>query len=61
MARKVTKKTVSKGERLGWLSINDVKSVTLSSIVVTGKRVSATRRNGLTTESQQSQVSFLIP
>lgn len=61
MARKVVKKTVSKGERLGWSTIDKMKSVTLSSIVVTGKRVSVARRNGLTTESQQSPVSFLIP
>jgi hypothetical protein len=61
MARKVVKKTVSKGERLGWTPLDKVKPVTLSSIAVTGRRVSATRRSRLVTESQQNQVTFLIP
>jgi hypothetical protein len=61
MARKVVKKAVSKGERLGWTPLDKVKSITLSSIAVTGQRVSAARRNRLLTESQQGQVSFLIP
>jgi hypothetical protein len=61
MARKVVKKTVSKGERLGWTPLDKVKPVTLSSIVVAGRCVSAARRNRLSTEPQQGQVSFLIP
>jgi hypothetical protein len=61
MEGKLVKKAVSKGERLGWMPLDKVKSVTLSSIVVKGRRASVARRYSLVTELQQSQVSFLIP
>jgi hypothetical protein len=57
----VVKKAVSKGERLGWTPLDKVKSVTLSSMVVTGRRVSVPSSNRLSTESHQRQVPFLIP
>jgi hypothetical protein len=61
MARKAVKKVVSKGERLGWTPLNKFKSVTLSSIVVKGRRVSTVRRQNLVSEPKQYLSSFLIP
>jgi hypothetical protein len=61
MARKALKKTISKGERLGWTPLDQVQSVSLVSVIVKGKRVNG--RPSVTTASQTllNQAPFLIP
>jgi len=61
MAPKVLKQTRSKGERLGWTSLEKVESVALSAIVVKGCRVAAERHrdNGLVQHSLTG--TFIIP
>ncbi|MBB3057813.1 hypothetical protein [Mucilaginibacter gotjawali] len=61
MARKVIKKIVSKGERLGWTPLDQVQSVTLTSVIVKGKRVNPRRRVRASVQASQNQTSFLIP
>ncbi|MDR3693054.1 hypothetical protein [Mucilaginibacter sp.] len=61
MARKVVKKTISKGERLGWTPLDQVQSVTLASVIVKGKRVNARRRVRAAVQVSQNQAFFLIP
>jgi hypothetical protein len=61
MARKVTKPTKSKGERLGWTPIEKVKSVTLSAIVVKGHRVTTARHRDTGVAQNKPAVTFLIP
>jgi len=60
MAPKPTKLARSKGERLGWTPIEQVKHVTLKSITLHGRRVSVR----LHQESQNGEAvlpKFLIP
>ncbi|NVM64465.1 hypothetical protein FHW88_002754 [Mucilaginibacter sp. SG538B] len=60
MAPKPKKLTRSKGERLGWTPIEQVKHVTLKSMTVHGRKVSIRQRQ----ESQNSEAvvpKFLIP
>lgn len=60
MARKLVKVTRSKGERLGWTPIEQVKHVTLKSIAVHGRRVSV-RQHQVTQNGEAVVPKFLIP
>lgn len=54
MAQKSGKKIVSKGDRLGWVPLDQAKQLKLSTLEIKGRRVNIDR-------SQQGDVSFLIP
>jgi len=60
MAKKLVKKFIPKGERLGWTPLNQVKSVSLSAVVVKGRRI---RKNVAATVRAQQEMgaSYLIP
>jgi len=60
MARKLSKPNRSKGERLGWTPLDQVKHITLSSIVVRGRKLSVRQHGGQRIEDVALQ-KYLIP
>lgn len=61
MARKTVKKTISKGERLGWPTMDQLKTVSLLAVVGKGWRLKVTRRQNAVSQPQQQVSSFQIP
>lgn len=61
MARKVVKHIKSKGERLGWTPLDQVKPVSLTSILVKGQRVTTNQTRLNNDLQEQVSTSYLIP
>jgi hypothetical protein len=57
MARKLLKLTRPKGERLGWTPLDQVKHITLTSVIVRGRRLSVRQRQ----QPDANAPKFLIP
>jgi hypothetical protein len=55
MARKLLKFNRSKGERLGWTPLDQVKYITLNTITVRGRKLTVRQR------SQQQQGDAAVP
>ena len=59
MARKLLKTMRSKGERLGWTPLDKVSDVSLSNLIVRGKRVNFNPASDL--DRDRSMRKLLIP
>jgi hypothetical protein len=60
MTRKLVKVTRSKGERLGWTPLDQVKYITLKSVNVHGRKVSVCQRQELH-HNEAAGAKFIIP